>query len=197
MTLLAPGDWRPAAAGPALLILQLVGALQAALRGLDYWRNTGPTPPALAAVEGAAPPQVWAGLLCGSAAVVLLGMAVRRAAVIVLGHLLIGAVYLGLGVPVLASAARGPAWLAAAALLTGAAGTYALTRDRSRLLSGLLGGAAMVAAAVILSGTLGPDYRTGTALAAAGIMHGALALGVGVTATRRRLVAQLEEEVRA
>jgi hypothetical protein len=197
VSLLRTGDWRPGGVSPALLVIQLAATLQAALRGLDYWHPTGPVPPSLRAVEDAAPPLVWAALFLGSALVVLLGLAGRWPAVLILGHLLLGAVYLGVGVPVLAASAVGPLGTALLAVSGGAFGTWVLchpwVRDLpARLLAVLL----MAGCAVLLSRTLGTDYRTGTGLLSAGVLHAALALGVWVGTLRRRLAPVVEEEVR-
>jgi hypothetical protein len=196
VNLLRAGDWQPGGVSPALLVIQLAATLQAALRGLDYWHPAGPVPPTLALVESAAPPHVWAALMGGSAVVVLLGLAGRWPAVMILGHLLLAAVYLGVGVPVLAASAVGPLTAALLAVGGGALGTWALVhgwvRDLpARLLAVLL----MCGAVILLSRTLGTDYRTGTGLLSAGVLHTALALGVWVGTLRRRLTPQAEEEV--
>lgn len=197
MSVLRPGDWRPGGVSPALLIIQLAVTLQAALRGLDYWHPSGPVPPSLAAVEDAAPPVVWAGLFCGSALIVLIGLAGRWPAALILGHLMIGSVYLGVGVPVLAASAVGPAGLLLLTLCGGALGTWALVHSRvtclpTRLTAVLL----MTGCAVLLGQTLGTDYRTGTGLVSGGVVHAALALGVWIGTLRRRLTPIAEEEVR-
>lgn len=196
MSILRTGDWRPGGVSPALLIIQLAATLQAALRGLDYWRPAGPVPASLAVVEDAAPPAVWAALFCGSAVIVLLGLAGRWPAVLILGHLMLAAVYLGVGAPVLASSAVGPLSSAALAVGGGALGTWALSYRRegglpARLLAVIL----MTGSGVLLSRVLGVDYRTGTGLVSAGVLHAALALGVWVGTLRRRLAPVAEEEV--
>lgn len=197
MTLLRSGDWHPGGDRPALTVIQLAATFQAALRALDYWRPGGPAVPALALVESAAPPQVWAGLMGGSAVLVLIGLALRRPAVLILAHLMLAAVYIGVGAPVLATSAVGPLSVAALALGAGALGTWALlhgwVRDTwTRLLAVTL----MAGCAVLLAQTLGTDYRTGTGLVGAGVIHAALAFGVWVGTIRARLTPVAEEEVR-
>lgn len=200
MNFLRPGDWRPGGISPALLAVQLIATLQAALRGLDYWRPGAPTPPgALALVESTAPPQVWAGLLCGSAVVVLLGLAGRWPAVLVVGHLMLAAVYLGVGLPVLNASAVGPL---GTSLITAAAGglaIYALitTRDHVGLPARLLAVVLLAGVAVLAGRLLGTDYRTGTALVGAGGQHLALAIGVIIGTFRYRATALVDDEERA
>lgn len=197
MNLLRGGDWRPGGISPALLTIQLVTTLQAALRGLDYWRPAATVPPGvLAVVESTAPPQVWAGLMCGASLVVLLGLGGRWPAVLIIGHLMLSAVYLGVGLPVLSAVAVGPLLDALVAAGAAALGLWALLCPRApgglaaRLLAVLiLAGAAVTAARV-----LGTDYRTGTGLVGAGVVHASLALGVVVGTARRRAAAWLEEQ---
>jgi hypothetical protein len=188
------GDWKPGAVSPALLTVQLVATFQAALRGLDYWRGTGPTPPALALVESAAPPTVWAALLMGGSALVLVGLAGRWASTLIVAHLLLAAVYIGVGAPVLAASSVGPLTLGLSVVAAAAAGTWGLLRHPS----GVVRAAAvpvMLSALIGASTALGSDYRTGTGLVGAGLIHAALAAGVALGTVRRRAAEAVELEV--
>lgn len=197
MTFLRSGDWRPGAVSPALLAIQLIATLQAALRGLDYWTTDGAAPPGvLAVVEGAAPTQVWAGLLCGSALVVLLGLAGRWPAVLVVGHLMLAAVYLGVGLPVVSASAVGPLSTTLVALICGGLAIWALITDHPEVqgLGRILAVVLLAGVACLLAQVLGADYRTGTGLVGAGGNHVALAVGVILGTLRRRAAVLVESE---
>jgi hypothetical protein len=195
VNVLRPGTWQPGGVSPALLAVQLVATFQAALRGLDYLRHPAAPPPGvLAVVESAAPPAVWGGLLCGSAVTVLLGLAGRWPAVLILGHALLAAVYVGVGAPVLASSAVGPLTTGVLAVAGAALGTWTLvsTRAPGGLPARLLAVVLMTGAVISLAQVLGFDYRTGTGLIGGGAIHASLAVGV-IVGTLRRRAAELVE----
>jgi len=195
--ILRPGDWRPGGVSPALLAIQLTTTLQAALRGLDYLRHTGTTPPGvLAVVESAAPPAVWSGLLLGSAAVVLLGLAGRWPGILILGHALLAAVYAGVGLPVLTATATGSPDTILLILSCGTLGTWTLVSGRAPggMTARLLAVTLMVGTVIALSTVLGVDYRTGTGLAGGAVVHAALAAGVALGTVRRRAEREVDQE---
>lgn len=178
------GDWMPATSAPVLLTLQLVLLWQVGLRGLDYVR--GGSAPALDA--GVASPLLgWS--LYGAAILVLVGLALRRAAPVILGEALVGAWYLGLGWATLGQH-PGAAGLVAGACST--AGVWLLLRSAGRLLSRLAGVAAMLGGQALLVAVLGADFRTSTGLIASGCVHGALAVGTFVLWQRERLLPLLD-----
>src|SRR5205085_1324607 len=81
------GDWTPSTSAPVLLTLQLVLLWQVGLRGLDYVR-AGAHP----ALDASVADPLLGWLLYGAAILVLIGLAVRRAAPVILGQaLLVGA----------------------------------------------------------------------------------------------------------
>lgn len=176
--------------------MQLITALQAALRGLDYWRQpAGTAPPAIAVVEQAAPPAVWGALFLGTSVLVLLGLAGRWVPIIVIAHLLLGAVYVGLGVPVLASTAVGPAALIAVSLAAAVVGTWLLIHHGTRPMLRISAALPLMLGALLATSTaLGTDYRLGTGLVLAGALQGVLALGVALVTFRRQAADQLAEE---
>jgi hypothetical protein len=179
----ARGDWHPGQTAPVLLVLQLVLLWQVGLRGLDYVRAG--TAPALDAAV-ASPLLGW--LLYAAAVLVLIGLAARRAAPVILGEALVGAWYVGLGSETLHGLDAPIEQLAAAgAVATSAAGVVLLLGRRGGLLTRLAGVALMLGGQALLVEQLGVDYRTSTGLIASGFVHGALAVGTFVLWQRDRL----------
>lgn len=188
--------WQPTAA-PALLAIQGIALFQAALRGADYIGGSDrPTAPSLAHVEQAASLPTWGWLFYGSAVLVLLGIAARHVAPVVLGHLLLFAWYAGMGFPILAHTSGGaPHGLVAVPL--GVLGAWVvITRHvDSTPVRLALGVPLMLAAHYLLADGLGSDYRTGTALVGAGLLHCTLALTAAVAAARQVLAVEVAREV--
>jgi hypothetical protein len=179
----ARGDWYPGHIAPVLLVLQLVLLWQVGLRGLDYVR-AGAAP---ALDSGVASPLLgW--LLYAAAVLVLTGLAVRRAAPVILGEALVGSWYLGLGWATLHTLTRPvEQLLAGCAVTTSIAGVILLLGHRGGILPRLAGVALMLAGQGALVHALGVDYRTSTGLVASGLVHGALAVGTFVLWQRDRL----------
>lgn len=179
----ARGDWHPRAVAPVLLVLQLVLLWQVGLRGLDYVRAG--TRPALDA--GVASPLLgW--FLYGAAVLVLIGLAARRAAPVILGEALIGAWYLGLGWASFGTLGQHLDFGYAALAVAGSGfGAWLLIRDAGGLLTRFAGVVVMLAGQALLVDALGVDYRTSTGLVASGLTHGAIAVGTFVLWQRDRL----------
>jgi hypothetical protein len=181
------GDWTPRATHPILLAVQLIALWQAALRGLDY---TGGT---VAGLDRAAGDPLYGWLLYGSTVLVLVGLAIGRGAPIILGHALLGSWYLGLGRDTLASTSAFDLDVLTG-ITVGGLGTYALLSVKSRWGYRLAGVAGMLLGQAILVDGLGGDYRTGTGLVAAGLLHGILAVGTFVLWQRQRLRRVVDDE---
>lgn len=183
---LGRGDWTPRSTHPFLLALQLVTLWQAGLRGLDYAGGT------VDGLDASAGDPAYGWLLYGSTVLVLLGLALRRAGPVILGHALLGSWYLGLGADTLASTSH-----LRLGVLTGLAvsalGAYVLLTG-SRWPYRLLGVAGMLAGQAILVDGLGGDYRVGTGLVAAGVLHGIFAVGTFVLWQRQRLRRSVEDD---
>jgi hypothetical protein len=185
---LAWGDWQPRTTHPILLAVQLVTCWQAALRGLDYLDGTS------AGLDTSAGDPTYGVLLYGCTALVLLGLAFRRGAPVILGHALIGSWYAGLGFATLRSVGvilDGWAWVG---LLTGTLGTVALLSGRHRLPVRVAGALGMLGGLILLVDDLGVDYRTGTGLVSAAFLHGVLAVGTFVLWQRERLRRVVDRE---
>jgi hypothetical protein len=191
------GEWRPATTNPTLLAVQLVTLLQVAFRGLDYLHSQpAETHTSLAAVEQAASLPVWGWLFYCSAVLVLVGLAARRSAPVVLGHALLFAWYCGIGFPVLA-ATTGPLPLTAwTGCLLGAVGVWGVVTDRVKRTATrvLVAIPVMLIGQLLLAEGMGSGYRTGTGLIAAGALQLALAVGTALTASRQHLVHVVELE---
>jgi hypothetical protein len=177
----ARGDWTPATSAPILLALQLLLLWQVGLRGLDYVR--GGFRPALDA-SAADPLLGW--LLYGAAILVLTGLAVRRAAPVILGEALIGAWYVGLGWTTAGDLGIRPGIDALPGIAASIAGVWLLL-TRPGTITRLAGVAAMLGGQALLAVSLGVDYRTSTGLLASGLVHGVLAVGTFVLWQRERL----------
>ncbi len=182
------GDWQPRRTHPVLLALQLVTLWQAGLRGLDYAGGVG------AGLDARAADPVYGWLLYGSTVLVLLGLAVRRGAPVILGHALLAAWYTGLGVAVLGGLGRILDPLVLGGLVFGALGIAGLLSERSRTPVRLAGVLAMLLGQAAIVVGLGGDYRTGTALLSGGLQHAVLAVGTFVLWQRTRLARQVESE---
>jgi len=180
------GDWRPRLTHPTLLTIQLVALWQAGLRGLDYAGGT------VAGLDRAAADPAYGWLLYGSTVLVLLGLAIHRAGPVILGHALLGSWYLGLGVNTLTSTSH-LRFGVLTGLVASAAGVYALLAA-SRWPYRLLGVAGMLAGQALLVVGLGGDYRAGTGLVAAGILHATLAVGTFILWQRQRLRRRVEDD---
>jgi hypothetical protein len=173
---------------PVLLAVQLVTLWQAGMRGLDYLG--GPGGPALDAT--AAGPVAGLGLYLG-VAVALVGIVGRWASPIIAGHLLVGVMYLALVGDALDRATPTP--LAWAGFAVGAVGTWAALRRNAGTASRLAAGALMLGGQALIAVGLGGDYRTGTGLLGAGVIHLALSAGTFLLWQRRDLRVAVEAEV--
>lgn len=179
------GDWSPRATHPTLLVVQLVTLWQAGLRGLDYVGGVQ------AGLDRAAAEPVYGWLLYGSTILVLLGLALRRGAPVVLGHALLGSWYLGLGADALGELPGRTGW---AGLAVSALGVWALLAHDLSTLYRIAGVLAMLGGQALLVADLGGDYRTATGLLAAGLLHGAIAVGTFVLWQRQRLRRVVDDE---
>lgn len=181
------GDWQPRQTSPILLALQLVTLWQAGLRGLDY---AGGVQVGLDAVA-ADPSYGW--LLYGSTVLVLLGLAIRRGAPVILGHALLASWYTGLGVTALGGFGVAD-WRVLSGLALGGLGVAALLTERHRTPIRLAGVAAMLLGQAGIVVGLAGDYRTGTGLISAGVQHGILAVGTFLLWQRDRLRRVVDHE---
>lgn len=182
------GDWQPRQTHPILLALQLVTLWQAGLRGLEYAGGS------VTGLDSGVGEPAYGWLLYGSAILVLLGLAIRRAAPVILGHALLGSWYAGLGAAALGGPGAVLDWRVLAGLGLGALGTACLLSDRFRTPLRLAGVAAMLVGQAVLVVGLGSDYRVGTGLLSGGLQHGILAVGTFVLWQRDRLWRLLDEE---
>lgn len=189
------GDWRPGATSPALLAVELLTAGQAALRGIAYLRGDAVTHGGVVDyVESAAPTAVWGWLFFGSATAVLVGLAGRWPGVLVAAHLLLGAVYAGLGFAVLRIASGPPSLVGVLGTADALLGVYVVLRARSLPVRLLLGVPLLVAGGVALSVALGTEYATGSGFVIGGGVQVALAVGVWHASTRQRLQRIVDRE---
>jgi hypothetical protein len=182
------GDWTPATSAPVLLTLQLVLLWQVGLRGLDYAR-AGAHP----ALDASVADPLLGWLLYGAAIVVLLGLALRRGALVILGEALVGSWYLGLGWQTLGDLGIEPGFGALPGIAASIAGVWLLLTRRRGIALRLAGAAAMLAGQWLLVDALGVDYRTSTGLIASGLVHGALAVGTFVLWQRERLTRYVDD----
>lgn len=193
------GDWFLARNNIALLIVQLTALYQAALRGRDYLepRSGGEIAlQGLGTVDAAGSMQVWGWLFYGSAALALFGLAGRWAPVVIAAHAALFAWYGGIGIGLLQEQGIDLSITVIAGVLCAIAGTWLVFRRAShsasiRLLVGVPG---MLVGQELMSSGLGADYRTGTGLMAAGIMHLTIAAGTWLLWTRQQLAEQVERE---
>lgn len=196
---LHPSDWVPGRHNVALLVIQLVALYQAALRGRDYLtpRTGGEVEiQGLGIVDNAAALSLWGWLFYVSAVIALIGLAGRWAPLVIGAHCALFAWYGGVGVGLLQ--AQGvevnPSMITGG--LCAIAGTWIVFRREAtdaavRLLVGVPG---MLVGQELLSTGLVEDYRTGTGLMGAGIMHLTIAAGIWLLWKRQRLVEQVERE---
>jgi hypothetical protein len=182
------GDWQPRQTHPVLLAIQLVTLWQAGLRGLDYAGGVG------GGLDAAAAAPTYGWLLYASTVLVLLGLAIRRGAPVILGHALLASWYAGLGVTALGGLGVVGDWRILLGLAFGALGTAALLSGRYRTPLRLAGVAAMLLGQAAIVVGFGADYRTGTGLASAAVQHGILAVGTFVLWQRDRLRRVVERE---
>jgi hypothetical protein len=182
------GDWQPRRTHPVLLALQLVTLWQAGLRGLDYAGGV------VGGLDAAYADPGYGWLLYGSTILVLLGLAIRRGAPVILGHALLASWYGGLALDVLGGLAVVVDWRVLLGLAFGGLGMAALLSDRFRTPVRLAGVAAMLVGQAAVVVGLGGDYRTGTALAAGGLQHAVLAVGTFVLWQRDRLRRVVDRE---
>ncbi len=174
-----------------LLTIQLVTLWQVGMRALDYL--TTPTMPALDRIV--AGPLAGLGLLLG-AVVVLTGLAGRWASSVIVGHAVVGSVYLVLGWLALTdTVSPSPSW-GTAGLLLSAAGVLVLVHRRAPTWARLaVAVPAMLVGQVVLAHALGADFRTGTGLLGAGALHLTLSAGTALLWQRRRLTDLVEAQV--
>jgi len=196
---LSPGDWVPGRHNAALLTVQLVALYQAALRGRDYLEpRTGDQIRLqnLGVVEAAGSLHVWGLLFYATAAIALVGLAGRWAVVVIAAHALIFAWYVGVGFGLLQAQGINVTPSVVAGMLCAGAGTWLVFRRRppSAVVRLIVGVPAMLVGQELMASGLGQDYRTGTGLMAAGVMHLSIAVGTWLLWQRQRLVRQVEQE---
>jgi hypothetical protein len=182
---LGRGDWTPRTTHPTLLAVQLVALWQAGLRGLDYVGGT------VAGLDRAAGNPLYGWLLYASTVLVLAGLAAHRGGPVILGHALLGSWYLGLGVDTLRAVDLNG--YLTGGLLLGGVGAWALV-DGTSWPHRFAGVAGMLLGQWLLVEGLGVDYRAGTGLIAAGLLHGTLAVGTFVLWQRQRLRRVVDDE---
>lgn len=214
------GDWRPAAHSIALLVIQLVNLWQAWLRGRDYLRTDtgGPT---LAVIETSVRGGVdtWGWFLLGAVGLCIIGLAGRWAAPVIAGHALLWGLYTGLGVGVLRTVGVTLDLDTIAGAVLSIAGAWVMFRpDRDPLtlpdnaaawwapwrrvpafttpVRLLVGVPSMILGQEYLVRGLNDEFRSGTALIAASLVHLTLALATFVLWNRQRLVPVAEDVVR-
>lgn len=189
------GDWQPTT-NRALLLVQLVALFQAALRGTNYLSGDEEPSAALAAVESAAAQPVWGGLFYGSVVLAVLGMALRYSPPIVLGHLLLFAWYAGLGGRVISANLDAIPPASYLGLGIGAVGAWGLVSSRvtSAAVRMFVAVPLLLGGQWVLSAGLGDDYRTGTGLIGAGLLHLIIGVGVAVAVARRHLLRLVDQE---
>lgn len=186
----------------ALLVAQLVLLYQAALRGSDYRADRTLDEVAgqgLSIVDAASPLEVWGWLFYGSAVLALIGLALRSATIVVTAHALLFCWYGGIGIGVLQSEGIDISPPVVAGGVLAAAGTWLVFRqDADRALIRLLVGVpAMLLGQEMLASGLGVDYRTGTGLLGAAVLHLTIGAGTWLMATRQQLAAQVAKEQRS
>ncbi len=182
------GDWQPRRTHPILLAVQLVTLWQAGLRGLDYAGGVA------AGLDARAADPVYGWLLYGSTVLVLLGLAIRRGAPVILGHALLASWYAGLGVATLGGIGAVADWRVLLGLAFGGLGVAALLTDQFRTPVRLAGAGAMLLGQAAIVVGLGADYRTGTALLSGGLQHTVIAVGTFVLWQRDRLRRLVDHE---
>lgn len=192
-------DWFLPRNNLALLVVQLVSLYQAAMRGRDYLteRTGGEIAlQGLGTVDAAGSMQVWGWLFYGSAALALIGLAGRWAPVVIAAHAALFAWYGGIGIGLLQEQGIALNLSVITGMLCAVAGTWLVFRRTPhsapiRLLVGVPG---MLVGQELMSAGLGTDYRTGTGLMAAGVMHLTIAAGTWLLWTRQQLAEQVERE---
>lgn len=188
------GDWAPGAHNMALLIVQLIVLVQAALRGFDYLQPA-PEQASLSAVERWVPLTWWGAAFLLVTTMALVGLAGRWAGPIMAGHALAGSLYVGVGVGILLENGEPVGALAAAGMAVGLLGTWLVLRTASpTALRLIVGVPAMLTGQYLLSVDFGAGYRTGTGLIGAGLIHGVLAAGTLVLWIRQHAVVQVAQE---
>jgi hypothetical protein len=182
------GDWVPGRTNYLLLAVQVLFAVQGAARGMDYVlpRPPMPTPASLTSIEAAFPLPVWGVgfLLAGGA--VLVGLFGGWLTCIVIGHFLLAGLYGAFAYGILADAPVDSYLVAGGGALLLAGGLHLGLRrwprwEKSRF-----------AAAMILTGIggwvcglgLGYNFRTGTGILIAGMVHATFVVGLLYIAAR-------------
>lgn len=192
-----PTDWVPGRHNAALMVMQLILLWQAGTRGLDYITPRSPSEVLDVGLGGFAfPLVVWGALFYGFTVLTLIGLAARVAPVVITGHCALGAFYAAAGVNALLKDQVQVGWwvpLGFALSLVGLAIVF--RRVGSTLVSRLLVGVPlMLVGQLIITQGLGQDYRTGTGLLAATLLHLTLAGGTWLIWTRQHLRQQVERE---
>lgn len=98
---LSKGSWRPPVLGRSdSRLIILLFCYSAIVRGLDYATGRDGTAAAasspLAVIEQAMPLTVWAALILGAVAVLLVGMIGRWSPFVITGHVVLATIYAGL-----------------------------------------------------------------------------------------------------
>jgi len=174
-----------------LLTVQLVTLWQAGFRGLDYLTAPG----GRAALDTAAADPLAGGMLYAGVLLALLGIAARLPGPAIAGHALLAAWYTGLGmVTLLDGHTLTLAGVVGAGI--GVTGVALVLHPRVRAAVRLLAGVPlMLGGQYVLAADLGSDYRTGTGLVGAGLLHAALAVGTFILWQRRELRQLVDREV--
>lgn len=195
-----PGTWIPGRLNLALLVIQLAALYQAGLRGRDYLEPRSEyaiDAQGLGVLDNAAALPIWGWLFYLSAAVVLVGLAGRWIALVVTGHAALFAWYGGVAIGILQDQGVRIDWQVGLGALCAGLGTWLIFQRRApgapvRLLLGVPG---MLVGQELLSSGLGEDYRTGTGLMGAAVIHLTLAAGSWLLVKRETLTEQVEREV--
>lgn len=185
---LALGDWVPGRTNYLLLTVQVLFAIQGAARGMDYVlpRPPMPTPPSLSSMEAALPLPAWGfGFLIAGGAV-LIGLYGGWLTAIVCGHLVMAGLYGAFAYGMLSEAPIYSGWLTILGAGLLAAGlAFGVTRWAQREWLRFL-------AAMVLTGIggwvcglgLGYNFRTGTGILIAGMIHATFVVGLLYIAAR-------------
>jgi hypothetical protein len=199
------GTWRPGSYNVVLLIAQVVILWTAAQRGLDYLNLPNadvavPEPgvaPSLHGIEADVSLRVLGLAFLVPALVAFVGLTTGWARMLSLGHLVIGASYLILGITFLRDSpvANWPLASAGCALLIMAAallvGDSRTIPDVFAITGGVIG---LVVGGWLASKGLGYGYRTGNGFLGGAALHFTFGFGTQVLARREERLRREEEE---
>lgn len=89
--------WRPAMTGGFYWVVVVVYALEATTRGIDYFGGDRPgVTTSLTVIEQAMPLTWWGAILLAVAALVVVGVVIRRPMLVIVGAVVAGAAYMAL-----------------------------------------------------------------------------------------------------